>query len=483
MFQLGYLLVILLAALPLGRTFLNQQAGGSQVLFVHRLYRDLAYVAAAVLGIICLETALTISLQDYWFDELGQRYRYWLALGLRSGIFVTVVLSIGIFTGYNLRALCRPLPAVPRSAPWFAAFILAGLVALGTATLWVPLLGFLGATDTGTRDPVFGNDISFYLLALPLYEDVVGIVMTALVIMVMLWTAIGFWLYPRSGRPWDWFADYLAQRSTPSLRIIGAVDAPRTQNEMVWGRWIRQGLMLGALVCLASGVARFLGRYYLIIDGHSQVVAGGSYADVNFWIPAYNAVVVGWVAAAFILMAAACVTRIRIWLLTRPSHWVVPCVLFVALYLGAAIVPEAVERLYVGPNQITLELPYLLRSIAGTRQAYNLEGPSVEEREFAVSADAVNVRRLGQKTPQRCRTRASGIGARSSRNCSRSRACGRITRLHGVDIDRYHDRRRRAAGHDHGAGTRRRRGFPHPPRSGSISRSNTPTVTASLRSR
>ena len=96
MFQFGYLLLVLLAALPLGRTLLNQQAGGSQVLFVHRLYRDLGYVAAAVLFLICLETALTISLQDYWFDELGQRYRYWLALGLRSGIFFTVVLSIGI---------------------------------------------------------------------------------------------------------------------------------------------------------------------------------------------------------------------------------------------------------------------------------------------------------------------------------------------------------------------------------------------------
>ena len=50
------------------------------------------------------------------------------------------------------------------------------------------------------------------------------------------------------------------------------------------------------------------------------------------------------------------------------------------------MVPTAIEDLYVGPNQITLELPYLLRSIAGTRQAFNLQGPSVEEREFAVSA-------------------------------------------------------------------------------------------------
>jgi hypothetical protein len=63
-----------------------------------------------------------------------------------------------------------------------------------------------------------------------------------------------------------------------------------------------------------------------------------------------------------------------------------PCGLFAALYLGAVVVPPSVEQLYVGPNQITLERPFLLRSIAGTREAYNLDGPSVEEKEFPVSA-------------------------------------------------------------------------------------------------
>jgi uncharacterized protein len=387
MFQFGYLFLILLAVLPLGRTLLNQRAGTSPVVFAHRLYRDLAYIVVAILGIICFETTLTISLQDYWFEELGQRYRYWLALGLRSGIFVTVLLSVGIFVGYNLRVLCRPLPAVPKSAPWFAAFIFAAIVAFSATSLWMPLLGFLGAAATGTSDPVFGKDISFYLLALPWYVDVVDIVMTVLAVTIALLAAIGFGLYPRSGRPWDHFADYLTQRSTQMLRLIGVFEADaRAQRGMIWGRWIRQGLMLGALLCFAAGVSRFLGRYYLIIAGHSQVVAGGSYADVNFWIPAYEVVMVCWFAAAFILLAAACVTRFRNWLLMRPSRWVVPCALFAFIYLGAAIVPAVVERLYVGPNQITLEQPYLLRSIAGTREAYNLDGTSMEEREFAVSA-------------------------------------------------------------------------------------------------
>jgi uncharacterized protein len=385
MFQFGYLFLILLAALPLGRTVLSGKAGGSPVVFAHRLYRDLAYIAAVVLGMICFETAMTISLQNYWFEELGQRYRYWLALGLRSAIFATVLLSVGIFVGYNLQALFRPLPAVPRSAPWFASFIVAALVAVSAATLWMPLLGFLGATATGTSDPVFGKDISFYLLTLPWYNDLLGIVMTVLVITIVLWAAIGFWLYPRSGRPWDDFIEYLGPRKTQSPYMVGAVDA-LAQKETIWGRWLRQGLVLGALLCLASGVSRFLDRYYLVVDGHSQVVAGGSFADVHFWIPAYNLVAVCWIVAALILMAAACATRIRLWFLMRPSRWLVPSGLFAILYLGAVLVPGAVERLYVGPNQITLEQPYLVRSIAGTREAYNLDGASMAEREFAVSA-------------------------------------------------------------------------------------------------
>ena len=398
MFQFSYLFLILLAALPLGRTFLSGAGGGSPVAFVHRLYRDLACLAAAVLGIFCFEAAMTVSLQNYWFDELGQRYRYWLALGLSAGIFVTVLCSVGIFVGYNLRVLCRPLPAVPKSAPWFAAFIFAAVVAFSAATLWVPLLGFLGATATGASDPVFGRDISFYLLALPWYDDLVGMVMFVLAATIALWVAFGLGLYPRAGRPWEHFADYLTQRSRPSLRMTGGVDA-LTQNEVIWGRWIRQGLVLGALLCFASGAARLLDRYHLVIDGHSQVVAGGSFADVNFWIPAYNLVVAGWIAAGFILIAAAWVTRFRNWLSMRPSHWLVPCGLFVVLYLGTAIVPATVEHLYVGPNQITLEQPYLLRSIAGTREAYNLDGASMEEREFAVSAAPLTREDLDKSGP------------------------------------------------------------------------------------
>ena len=400
MFLTAYVALVLFAAFPLARTLLMWEGRRASVALLHRLYRDLAYIAAAVLAIICFETALTISLQIYWFGELGQRYRYWLALGLRLGIFITLLLSVGVFVGYNLRALCRPLPAVPRSAPWFAAFILAALVGFGATTLWIPLLGFLGASATGASDPVFGKDISFYLLALPWYDAVVSIVTTVLIMTIALWALIGLAFYPSSGRPWHRPAYRLGWDTRPSLRVIDSDDADSwPESEMIRRRWLRQGLVLAMLLCITMGVSRFLGRYHLIIDGHSTVVAGGSFADVYFWIPAYDVIMVCWFAAGFVLAMAAFMRRFLGWLLVRPSRWVLPCGLFAIVYFGAVIVPTAVEQVYVGPNQITLERTFLIRSIAGTRDAYNLDGPSVEEREFAVSTVPLTRQDLDRNGP------------------------------------------------------------------------------------
>ena len=400
MFLTAYVALILFAAFPLARTLLMWEGRRASVALLHRLYRDLAYIAAAVLAIICFETALTISLQIYWFGELGQHYRYWLALGLRLGIFITLLLSVGVFVGYNLRALCRPLPAVPRSAPWFAAFILAALVGFGATTLWIPLLGFLGASATGASDPVFGKDISFYLLALPWYDAVVSIVTTVLIMTIALWALIGLAFYPSSGRPWHRPAYRLGWDTRPSLRVIDSDDADSwPESEMIRRRWLRQGLVLATLLCITMGVSRFLGRYHLIIDGHSTVVAGGSFADVYFWIPAYDVIMVCWFAAAFVLAMAAFMRRFLGWLLVRPSRWVLPCGLFAIVYFGAVIVPTAVEQVYVGPNQITLERTFLIRSIAGTRDAYNLDGPSVEEQEFAVSTVPLTRQDLDRNGP------------------------------------------------------------------------------------
>jgi uncharacterized membrane protein (UPF0182 family) len=437
MFLTFYLSLLLLAALPLARTISTGRSGQPGVLFMHRLYRDLAYVTAAVLAIIGFETALDISLQVYWFSELGQSYRYWLALGLRLAIFFTLLILIGAFIGINLRVLCRALPAVPPIAPWFAAFVLAALVGFGATTLWLPLLGFLGATGTGAVDPAFGKDLFFYLLALPWYDAVVAIVITALVMTIALWALIGLAFYPITGRPWHQQRYRLGSRPRRSLRVIEPDDAASwTESEMIWRGWLRQGLVLAAFFCVAMGIARFLWRYHLVIDGHSQVVAGGSYADVNFWVPAYDIIIACWFAAAVFLGATALMPRFLGWLLERPSRCALPGALFAIVYFAAVIIPPSVEQVYVGPNQITLERPFLTRSIAGTRNAYNLDGPSVEEREFAVSATPLTRRDLEKNAATLQDTRIWDWRALEPQ-LQQIQGLRPYYTFAGVDIDRY----------------------------------------------
>jgi uncharacterized protein len=380
MFEIAYLSLVMLAALPLIGSLLRRGAG--EHIAVQRLYRDAAYIVIGILAVICFDAALRISLENYWFAELGQSHRFWLSIEYRIGIFLVILFLVGLFVGVNLWLLCRLLSIVPTSAPWIAGFAIAGLVGFLATPLWVPLMRFLGATSVGVADPVFGKDLSFYLLALPLYDDVVDIIITVVFLTIVLWAGIGF-----------------------ALRRATAVPIYRSGDVLHFGRnhwdpqlWLRQGLALLALLCLAVGTSRLLARYHLVVAGHSKVVAGASYADINFWIPGYDLVVVCWWAATVILILAALSSRFRHWLLTG-AHWLTPLAVLVILMVGAFAVPAGIEAVYVSPNQITLELPYLIRSIAATRTAYNLEGPSVEEREFAVSDQPLTAADLVAENP------------------------------------------------------------------------------------
>jgi uncharacterized membrane protein (UPF0182 family) len=391
MFQLGYLCVIAFAAVPLARTFL-QASRDNQIAFVHRLYRDAAYLLVAVFGIICLEIALHISFENYWFDELGQSHRFWVSIEYRVGIFLAILLLVGVFLSVNLRLLCRPLPVVPRSAPWIISFTIAGLAGFVATRLWIPLMRFFGAAPTGTVDPVFTKDFSFYLLALPLYDDIVNVVIAIFCITIVLWLVLGS--IARSGR--SAVIHHLDPNGAFHANHNITLLPPQSWADQV--SWIRQGMMLAGLLCLALGASRLLARYHIVAAGHSTVVAGASFADVNFWIPAYNFMVVCWLATALILMIAVLKPQFRVRLLSRRSNWLIPSAALAILFIGSFAVPAAIETFYVGPNQITLEMPFLVRSIAGTRKAYNLEGPSVEEREFAVSSEPLTAADIERNT-------------------------------------------------------------------------------------
>ncbi|HLZ82355.1 MAG TPA: UPF0182 family protein, partial [Caulobacteraceae bacterium] len=212
------------------------------------------------------------------------------------------------------------------------------------------------------------------------------------VVTILAWVAVGLLFYLRPALPWR-------RRRGPDLHLIDTSqgDGRETSDRRVVAAppgaldgWLAQGMALAALFCLVHALAVFLERYRLVIRGHSAVVAGASWIDIHAWLPAYAVIIACWVAAAIALTLAAGLPPRRRWLIATPLRWAAALGGLAAIALAAGAVPAAVERVYVGPNQITLEQPYVVRGIAGTRRAYGLEGPDVEEQAFAVSARPID---------------------------------------------------------------------------------------------
>jgi uncharacterized protein len=317
MFVVTYTIVLAAAALPLAITLLsNKRVWGDA--FAHRLYRSAAYLVAAIVCIICLEVALRISLEAYWFGELGQSHRFWLSIEYRIEIFLAFLIVLGLYFSANLQALRRLFPIVPRTAPWLVGFVLAGFLGLAAAPLWMPLMRFRGAAIAGVNDPVFGKDLSFYLLTLPLYDDILEIVIAVLFATIALWVIVGAAVL-RGPNEFVGRADCGGKAYAPRSIVV-----LRSNGRAAWGAWLRHGMILAAMLCVASAASRFLARYHLVADGHSSGVAGASFVDVNFWLPAYSLMIACWLAAALVLILAAVTPRFRGWLLIRRSHWLAP---------------------------------------------------------------------------------------------------------------------------------------------------------------
>jgi uncharacterized membrane protein (UPF0182 family) len=218
-----------------------------------------------------------------------------------------------------------------------AAVILAALLAVGEMTNWDVLLRFVYQVPYGQSDPVYGKDIGFYLFSLPAYVAcknwmLLTVVLSALVAGAVYWVCgdISF-----DGSPWSISRIAIAHGSA-LLGVFFAVKA-----------W-------------SYGLDRFL-----LLYGDNGVVVGASYTDIHVSLP------VLWLLMGLAIIAAlAALANLWIRTYTLPIAGIV--LVFGSSLVLAEIFPALFERLYVKPNELELQTPYIQRNITLTRQAYNL---------------------------------------------------------------------------------------------------------------
>jgi len=305
-----------------------------------------------VLILIGARTLASYIIEYNWWREMGQ-VSTWLSLlaySLAPAAIAVAVVFVVLFTAHALgmkfggaRLGLYPLYA---KISTLAILLVAFVIASSIIDTWTVVRFFGGrhlpAEATAWTDPVFGHPLKFYLFDLPFY-----VVLRQFLLALAIASALVYWLTARAWQLKDTFQGAFRDRTEVGidLRAFGLKGALQS-------RFLRT---VAAVFLLALAFRFFLGRYEMLWDDHGFMV-GIDYVDENWRLP------LQWLLMGTCVVSAVLVLFGRwIWTLS-----------VVAALLIQGIVPAVVAGLYVRPNEISIERPYIARHIEATRSAFGL---------------------------------------------------------------------------------------------------------------
>ena len=360
-------------------------------------------IGAIVLVFIILPAILSEMITDWmWFgsQNLADVYttRLWLGVGVffGAGILAVVVLYANWMLAWRVSRPTTVYPGQAEPLPkglvrWLTlgAALLVGLfLALAASGDWPTILLYLHGGTFGQTDPLFQNDIGFYVFSLPFYKLIRG----WLVVLVVL-AAIGSIII--------YVVGYLPQisRQVADFQTRGPASARQTIRVELGGPVGVHLTILGAVFLTLIGISYYFDRFDLLYSSRS-VAYGAGYTDVNAKWPALN-----------ILMA---ITGILVILL------LVNIGAYVAVARGGA---RDLARGFRGgwqhlsrrhpavrgqAQRAPLEKPYIVNNILATRQAFGLDKfteqdvpavTSISPKQINENANIVNNIRLWDYRP------------------------------------------------------------------------------------
>ncbi len=292
---------------------------------------------------------LTVLTTKLWLGAAGAAFLFCL-LWVNVRIARRPTQATLVFRGQNILAVPdRHLvaPKVNRFLPLAMVLVsvFAGLI-VGNS-LWRQMLLCLNPTELGQVDPLFENDLGFYIFQFPLIQSLYRLLMVAVGLSAVLSAAV-----------------YIFDEKVAVTEHRQFVTLPQVKRHL---------LTLLGIMLLAKALSYRLAMYDLLFS-QKGVAAGAGYTDVNVLLP------VLWVLIFVAAAAAIGVIRLAFRRGLKLAVGLVAVWLGVSV-LGAGVLPVAVQRLRVTPNELSAERPYIERNIAFTRAAYNVK--DVEEKDFA----------------------------------------------------------------------------------------------------
>ena len=331
----------------------------------------LAWIILAALVVLLLARWLASYVIEYqWWKEMGQ-VSTWvnvLLYGTVPIVAASLLLWI-VFWVAHARGLkfggsgLSEHPTYAKIAT-LALLAFAVIVAMLAIDSWTVVRYFGGRGVSGEaaawRDAVFSQPLKFYLFELPFYSVLLRVVLTASLITVLIyWLSARVWQL--TGRMRDLSRGIEFDLS--DLRLEGALES----------RFLRG---VAALFLLALAFRFYLDRYDFLLEDHGFMV-GVDYVNEKIGLP------LQWLAIAASVAAALLVWMGRLRLALSMA------IVLVLQFL----VPRIVTAVYVRPNEIALERPYIARHIEATRSAFGLNRRTKEIDFNARSETRIDVAR------------------------------------------------------------------------------------------
>lgn len=287
-----------------------------------------------------------------WFKSIGTTSVFWVSL--ITGPLFKLILGLIVFGFFVLNFLIA-LKAFDRiktvdsfwsnvskqTILWPGIMVCGGLAFMITAGFtvdWTVIQQFLHSFKTGVADPIFNQDLGFYLFSYPFYQQL----KTLLEILTFLGLAGVALIYVMSKAFW------------------------RQGNSFEF--WPQAKLHLTILTILFLGVKIWgysLARFGLLYRD-SGLITGMNYTGAHAKMFAYSALTF-LVIGIILLLLVSMFRRGSKVLIGSVIVW-----LAVAVILGF-IYPSIMQRFIVKPNEYEMERPYLTKHIESTRAAYGLD--------------------------------------------------------------------------------------------------------------
>lgn len=236
------------------------------------------------------------------------------------------------------------------------SLLLAIFIAIPFYTQWETSLLFFFGSDSGVKDSVYGNDVSFYMLSYPTYLLIQKeLLTTASLIFCMV--GLLYWLEH--------------------------IFVPNQRKEYPLGAKIHLTILIGFVVAFVVW-GFMLERFSLLhTHNHEPVFYGPGFVEIRYQLPLIWLAIITFLATAIAASLFIFSEKHRIKAPFLISLTAFLCVLGLP---NVDFIPELLQKYVVNPNPVKTEKPFIQHNINATLAGYDLK--NIETVDVSVNVNA-----------------------------------------------------------------------------------------------